>query len=100
MLSRLLKGAIDQAAPTPVYEPKKKRPSTKKTAIPPTVATNHKGSDPSVQRRCQETAGRPSGRRSGIRPSGPLSFELMVQIPLVEEVAGKQHSSHKNQQKT
>ena len=56
--------------------------------MPPAVATSQRGRDPSVQRRSHETAGRPSGSRSGIRPSGPFSL-LMIQKVSVEEVAGK-----------
>ena len=59
-----------QAEPTPVYAPKKNKPTTKNTAMPPAVATSQSGKTPSVHRERQATAGRPSGKRSGIRPSG------------------------------
>ena len=74
-----------------------KIPNTKIKANPPVVATTQRGIAPSVQRLSHETAGRPSERRSGIRPSGPLSL-LIIQKSLVKEVTGEQHSHDKNQQ--
>ena len=67
--------------------------------MPPAVATNHKGRVPSVQRRSHETAGLPSGSRSGMRPSGPFSLVLMIPIGSVKEIAGEQNSHDEGKQK-
>ena len=68
--------------------------------MPPAEATSQSGREPSVQRRSQETAGRPSGSRSGIRPSGPFSLVLMIPIGSVKEIAGEQNSHYERKQKT
>ena len=66
--------------------------------MPPAVATSHKGKTPSVQRERQGTAGRPSGRRSGIRPSGKGDFLPLIDRTSVEEVAGHQHAGDEDEQ--
>ena len=68
--------------------------------MPPAVATSQRGKTPSVQRDLQGTAGRPSGRRSGIRPSGYRDFLLLMDQASVEEVAGEQNSSHEDEQQS
>ena len=66
--------------------------------MPPAVATSQRGKTPSVQRDLQGTAGRPSGRRSGIRPSGYRDFLLLMDQASVEEVAGEQNTGREYQQ--
>ena len=62
------------------------------------MATSQSGRTPSVQRDFQATAGRPSGKRSGIRPSGNGDFFPLIELTSVEEVAGHEHAGHKDKQ--
>jgi len=53
-------------------------PKTKITAIPPAVATRQRGRVPSVHLLSHATAGLPSGSLSGILPSGPFYFLIIL----------------------
>jgi len=48
------------------------------TAIPPAVATSHRGRVPSVHLLSHATAGLPSGSLSGILPSGPFNLLIVL----------------------